>query len=127
VATVGHTLDSGVIVFDIPASMALGYVANSEQSTEDRLSSAEKLVAELTAHLENGARRFVIDLSCLNHIDSAGLGIVLGCRNLIAKAGGKVRAVTPHDGVRGVFDLTHLRTVLPLDRSLDAALAALDQ
>ena len=79
-----YTLGSGVTVFDIPESMVLSHVP-----------FAETLISEIKEHLEKGSRKFVIDLSRLNYIDSAGLGIVLGCRNLIAKVGGQVRAVTP--------------------------------
>lgn len=125
--TVGYTVDSGVTVFDIPESMALGYLAKAKPSAEDGLPFAEMLVAELKEHLEKGGRKFVIDLSRLNHIDSAGVGIVVGCRNLVVGAGGQVRAVIPQDRVHGIFDRHKISVILPLDRSLDAALAALGQ
>jgi anti-anti-sigma factor len=124
---IGYALDSGVTVFDIPESMALGYLANTVASSENRIVFAEKLVAEIKEHLAKGGRKFVIDLSRLNHIDSAGLGIVVGCRNLIANAGGVVRAVTPKDRVQGIFDIAHITAFLPLDLDLDAALGALAQ
>ena len=124
---IGYTLDSGVTVFDIPESMALGYLASAKASPEHRIVFAEKLVAEIKEHLAKGGRKFVIDLSRLNHIDSAGLGIVVGCRNLIADAGGVVRAVTPKDRVQGIFDIARITKFLPLDRDLAAALEALAQ
>ncbi len=125
-ATVGYKHDSGVMVFDIPESMALGYLAKTIPSAECGLSFAESLVAEIKQRLADGDRKFVIDLTRLSYIDSAGVGIVVGCRNLVVGAGGAVRAVTPQDRVHGVFDLHSLGSVLPLDRSLDAALAALN-
>jgi len=127
VKTVAYTLDSGVTVFDIPESMALGYPAKPKSPAEDRIMFAEMLVAEFKERLAKGDRKFVIDLSRLNYIDSIGVGLIVGCRNLVVEAGGQVRAVTPQDRVHGIFTLARINLVLPLDRSLDAALAALGQ
>ena len=123
---VGRTLDSGVVVFDVPESMALGYMAKAIPD-EQGLTAAESLVAEIKEHLANGSRKFVLDLGRLNHIDSAGVGIIIGCRNMVVEADGKVRAVIPQERVHGVFDLHKIDLVLPLDRSLDAALAAIGE
>lgn len=114
--TIAYTLRSGVTVFDIPESIVLSHVP-----------FAETLIAEIKEHLGKGDRKFVIDLSRLNYIDSAGLGIVVSCRNLIVKAGGQVRAVTPKERVQGTFDVTRIKLFLAVDLSLDAALGALSE
>ena len=75
---VAYTLDSGVIVLDIPESMALGYLARTRMAVDEKLDQMDLLLEELKRRIAAGGKKFVIDLSRLNHIDSAGVGMIVG-------------------------------------------------
>ena len=124
-AKVGQKLSTGITVFTVPNSMSLTYLAKLSAPGEDGLAFAEQFVAEIKQQLAAGDRKFVIDLTNLTTIDSAGVGIVVGCRNMIVEAGGQVRAVIPANHVQEVLDLSRINSVLPLDASVDKALTAL--
>ena len=123
--TLGQKLSTGITVFTVPNSMSLTYLAKLKGPGEDGLAFAEQFVAEIKQQLAAGDRKFVIDLTNLTTIDSAGVGIVVGCRNMIVEAGGQVRAVIPANHVQEVLDLSRINSVLPLDASVDKALTAL--
>ena len=123
--TVGMKLATGITVFSIPNSMALSYLAKLNSPGQDGLAFVEQFVAEIKQQLAAGDRKFVIDLTNLTTIDSAGVGIIVGCRNQIVEAGGKVRAVVPANHVQHVLDLNRISSVLPMDPNLDSALSAL--
>jgi len=65
----------------------------------------------------------VLDLGGVDFIDSAGLGVVLGALKRVRGAGGALRVVVDEPAVRQVFALTELDRIVPLDRTVDEAVA----
>ena len=96
-------------------------------------------VVELTGHLnlgnelmtveaavkrliEEGARKLVIDVTKLDYIDSAGIGMLVGCNGQMDRAGGKMRVAGAQGTVAKAFEVVHMDRIMSLDADVDAAL-----
>jgi anti-anti-sigma factor len=51
------------------------------------------LEASIRRMIDEGARKLIIDVSTLTYIDSAGIGVLVGCRGRIAQRDGHLRIV----------------------------------
>ena len=80
-----------------------------------RLSETEGLINSLIA---NGTPNLVLDLTNVDFVDSAGLGIIMRAFGEIEQRGGKFRVAGPTPQVRRLFEITHTATILPIDPDL---------
>ena len=71
--------------------------------------------------LESGIRRFVIDLSEVSHLDSAGCGEVISVHTSIQRQKGLLVFVNPTERVRLLWAHTRLNEVLNILNTLDEA------
>jgi len=95
-------------------------------------------VVELTGHLNlgnelmaleaavkriiaEGARKLVIDVTRLDYIDSAGIGMLVGCNGQIERAGGKMRVAGAQGAVARAFEVVHMDRITSLDADVDAS------
>lgn len=69
-----------------------------------------------------GARKLMIDLTHLDYIDSAGIGMLVGCNGQMDRAGGKMRVAGAHGAVAKAFEVVHMDRIVSLDADVDAAL-----
>ncbi len=96
-------------------------------------------VVELTGHLNlgnelmnvegavrrlivEGVRKLVIDLTRLEYIDSAGIGMLVGCNGQIERAGGQMRVAGAQGSVAKSFEVVHMDRITALDSDIDTAL-----
>jgi anti-sigma B factor antagonist len=96
-------------------------------------------VVELTGHLnlgnelmtletavkrviDEGARKLVIDVAALDYIDSAGIGMLVGCNGRMDRAGGKMRVAGAQGAVAKAFEIVHMGRIMPLDADVEVAL-----
>ena len=99
----------------------------------------ELTVVELTGHLnlgnelmsvenavkraiEEGARKLVIDVTGLDYIDSAGIGMLVACNGQMDRAGGKVRVAGAQGPVAKAFEIVHMDRITSLDPDVESAL-----
>jgi anti-sigma B factor antagonist len=99
-------------------------------------------VVELTGHLnlgnelmtveaavkraiDQGARKLVIDVTKLDYIDSAGIGMLVACNGQIERAGGKMRVAGAQGTVAKAFEIVHMDRITTLDADVDAAVRSL--
>lgn len=75
--------------------------------------------------LDHGVRRFVVDLSAVDLMDSCGLSVLIGIRKLVAGAGGNVAVVATSPTLLRLFEITRLNTVLQVVGDEPSALALL--
>ena len=75
--------------------------------------------------IQDGARKLVIDVAKLDYIDSAGIGMLVGCNGQMDRAGGKMRVAGAHGTVAKTFEVVHMDRIMPLDADLEAALGNL--
>jgi anti-sigma B factor antagonist len=95
-------------------------------------------VVELTGHLnlgnelmtvesavkraiDQGARKLVIDVTKLDYIDSAGIGMLVACNGQIERAGGKMRVAGAQGTVAKAFEIVHMDRITTLDADVAAA------
>ena len=96
-------------------------------------------VVELTGHLNlgnelmsveaavkrvigEGARKLVFDVTRLDYIDSAGIGMLVGCNGQIERAGGKMRVAGAQGAVAKAFEVVHMDRITSLDADVATAL-----
>ena len=80
---------------------------------------------ELAAELGN-ARAVAIDLSGLSYLDSAGLALLSRLAGRLSELSGSLRLVVPPDAFVGrTLSISGLASAIPVDETVEAALAAL--
>lgn len=86
---------SGITVVEIEGRLALG----------NRLMEIEWQLKQL---IDGGARKLVFDLSKLEYIDSAGVGMLMLCSGLLEQSKGKLVLAGVNGVPKRVFDVVHL-------------------
>ena len=108
----------------------------SERSTEDITildlltpvsgdGSHQLFIPQIEALLEEGRRKFILNLTELTWINSSGLGVFIGARRRIDEAGGQMVFCGVNARIQGILDVTALSTMWTIVPDIDAALAAL--
>lgn len=86
----------------------------------NRLSETEALSNSLVAE---GARKIVLDLTYVDVVDSAGLGVIMHISSLLEQHGGLFRIAGPNDRVRHLLAVTHTDRLLVVDDHLDTSVS----
>jgi anti-anti-sigma factor len=81
----------------------------------NRLSEMEGLVHSLIA---DGVRKLVLDLTHVEFVDSAGLGVIMRAFGEIEQSGGQLRIAGASEQVQRLFNITHTGAILTLDPDL---------
>lgn len=85
--------------------------------------SAPKLREQLDALLEKGVTRFVLDLSGVPFLDSAGMAVLVSLLKRARNQNGDVRLVWPVEAAaRRILRLTKFDKVFTMAESVEAAL-----
>jgi len=77
---------------------------------------AEQLESIVRKQVESGDRRFVLDATGLEYIDSAGIGALVSALSSVKKAGGELRLAGANQRIVRLFSMTgvdKLVTVYP--------------
>lgn len=105
-------VEPDIIVVELSGTLALG--AESQR--------IESLVEEL---IKKGSRRIVVDMSGVEHIDSAGIGMVALAAGRMREAGGKLAVVAASEGrVRQLLTQTQMNTIVTVCASADEAVGS---
>jgi anti-sigma B factor antagonist len=72
----------------------------------------------------DGVQKLILDLSGIEYLDSAGLGVIMILYGNMQERSGKLRVVAPGPKVLEVFKLTHTDWILTIDSSIEAALVS---
>jgi anti-sigma B factor antagonist len=90
----------------------------------NRLSEMEALVNSL---LEDGTRKLVLDLTHVEFVDSAGLGVIMRAFGEIEQLGGQLRICGSNDQVQRLFNITHTGKILTIDPDLVTSVKKLQE
>jgi anti-sigma B factor antagonist len=101
-------IEPDLTVVEISGRLNLG---NTLLSIEN---SIERLIAE-------GARKLIVDLTGLDYIDSAGIGVLVSCSGHVEQSGGRMRIAGAHGIVARAFELVHMDRIAPLDADVESA------
>ncbi|HOK45804.1 MAG TPA: STAS domain-containing protein [Bryobacteraceae bacterium] len=102
---------SGVVVIELAGKMMLGDA-----------NAVEDLITRL---LQEGRRKFVVDLSGVTHIDSTGIGKCIASLGKVGQAGGALVMAGATGMVREGFRVTRLDTVFRFYPDVESAVAAI--
>lgn len=80
-----------------------------------RLSETEAVIQSL---IQKGTRKLVLDLTHVDFVDSAGLGIIMRIFGEIGQRGGQFRIAGANAQVQRLFDITHTAAILTTDPDL---------
>ena len=89
------------------------------------LYTAPELKRELHRLVDEGATRFVVDMTGTTFIDSTTLGVLLSVVKRVRPEGGAVVLVCPDPNVRRIFEITLLDRVFVIVDTRDDAVAEL--
>jgi anti-anti-sigma factor len=103
--------DPTTAVFRLTGRMTLGM----------RLREVESKISEVA---DKDVRKLILDLSAIEFLDSAGLGVLMILYGNMKVRGGQLRVVAPGAKVLDVLKMTHTDSILPIDPNLETALAA---
>ncbi|MEC8999561.1 MAG: STAS domain-containing protein [Actinomycetota bacterium] len=98
-----------------PAGVVLRALGDLDMAGVPRLRSA------VVSEVDGGTRLLVLDLTGVDHLDSAGLGAVIGALRRLRTHNGDLRLVCPEPRLRRVFEACDLDRVLELHDDVDAA------
>ncbi len=111
---------------DIPSRQLDPEVTLLEPSDKLALGcGSERLEQQIEQLLGEGRRKFIVDLSKVVFIDSAGVGALIACWGKVKQAGGQFRVAGAQSRVLRELRMTALDNVLPLEPSVDSALKSL--
>lgn len=106
-----RNVDPDITVVELAGRLNLGNTLQSIESTIHKL-------------IDEGARKLVVDLSSLTYIDSAGMGMLIGCNGRMEQAGGRMRVAGAKGMVAQSFSVAHVERILPFHPDADAACGA---
>ena len=86
-------LESGYAVINISGRLALG-------------GETEKLNAAIKALLQKEHKKFVLDITGLDYVDSSGVGMLVACLTSIRRSGGELKMVGANPRIRHIFSMT---------------------
>jgi anti-anti-sigma factor len=85
--------------------------------------SAPDLRAKLDQLVEQGAQRFVLDLTAVPFLDSAGMAVLVSLLKRARQLGGDVRLIWPaEEAASRILRLTKFDRVFTMANTVDAAL-----
>ena len=90
----------------------------------NRLSEMEGLVNSLLA---DGVRKLVLDLTHVEFVDSAGLGLIMRAFGEVEQLGGKLRICGASEQAQRLFNITHTGTILTIDPDLVTSVKKLQE
>jgi anti-sigma B factor antagonist len=70
----------------------------------------------------DGSRHVVVDLTGLDFIDSAAIGMLISCGGTMDQAGGAFRIAGAHGTVAKTFDVVHMDRIVPVDADIETSL-----
>jgi anti-sigma B factor antagonist len=108
---VERAVDPDITVIEVSGRLALGRESQRIETLAEDLS-------------KRGSPRVVIDLSAVEYIDSAGIGILALASGKVKEAGGKLALVAPDGKVMHMLKLTQMDVILTVRGSVNEALAA---
>jgi anti-anti-sigma factor len=76
----------------------------------------------LIKFIEEGSKRFIIDLSNVNVMNSSGLGTLIASLTVIKKNGGELKIAGANSKIQNLFTVTKLNTIFELSESSQIAL-----
>jgi anti-sigma B factor antagonist len=72
---------------------------------------SQPFIADL---LDSSARKLIVDLAGIEHMDSSGVQLMVQCSSVVKNAGGSLLLASASPRVARLFQITRLDSILPL-------------
>lgn len=82
---------------------------------------AKEFKNQMSALVDAGRIKVIIDMARVDFVDSSGLGSLVGALKLVNNHGGDIKIVSPRPEVRTIFELTRLHRIFDMFETLDIA------
>jgi anti-sigma B factor antagonist len=106
-----ENLPQGIAVVRLSGGLTLG---TSLKIADSQIQSA----------IGAGVSRMVIDLTSVEYVDSAGLGMLMYAYGMLNEKKGTLRLCGVADRVKSLLQMTKTDMFLPMDKTVDESLAA---
>lgn len=107
---IGERTLNDITVLDLDGSLA------REENAQFR--------AHVTAAINAGARKLILNLASVPHMDSSGLGELISCYTTMQRVSGSVKLLQPNHRLQNLLVITKLITVFETFDSEPAAIAS---
>jgi anti-sigma B factor antagonist len=77
---------------------------------------------QIAAVINTGARKLLLNLAGVSHMDSSGLGELISCYNAMQKLGGNVKLLSPNHRLQNLLAITKLNTLFEVFHTEPAAI-----
>src|SRR5438067_12182779 len=104
-------IEPDVTVMELRGKLALGR-------------ESQRIEARMEEYARNGIRRVILDLSGVDYIDSAGIGMVALASGKIKEIGGKLAVVAPEGRVLHLLKLTQMNSIVTVRATVGEAEAS---
>jgi len=94
-------LESGYAVVTITGRLALG-------------GETEKLIAAVNSLLQRDQKKFIVDITALDYVDSSGVGTLVSCLTNVKKAGGELKLVGANPRIKRIFNMTGVDNLIQI-------------
>lgn len=94
-------IDPGIVILEISGRFIMG-------------TDCQQLDREVDAHILQNEKRFIFDLSGVDHVDSAAVGQIVKSYSKLKKSGGSLRLAGVKGMVDGVLKLTQVHKVIEI-------------
>jgi len=75
--------------------------------------------------IQKGVRKLIVDLTHVEIVDSAGLGVLMHIFGELEQAGGTMRVAGASNRVANIFQVTHTNGILAIDADLMSSVKVL--
>ena len=103
-------LDTGLAVVTITGRLSLG-------------GETERLDAAVKGLLLQDQKKFILDITTLESVDSSGIGMLVSCLTNVKKAGGELKLAGANPRLRRILAMTGVDTMMPMFDTLADATA----
>ncbi|MFZ0707996.1 MAG: STAS domain-containing protein [Candidatus Korobacteraceae bacterium] len=101
----------GVVIVDLFGQLRLG----------EGTSRLRQVVQELLAE---GYRKLLLNMENVLHVDSSGIGELMGCYTSVKNSGGQLKLLQLHKNVRNLLEVTRLYSIFDTYEDLPSAVRA---
>lgn len=101
-------MDPGIVVLEMEGRFLMG-------------PDCVQVFQEVQEHISRNEKKFIFDLTAIDHIDSAAVGNIVKCYSTLKKSGGTLRLAGAKGMVEAVLKLTQVHRVIPISPTAQEA------
>jgi len=83
--------------------------------------TSEAVKNEIYKYLDQGIKKFVIDLEKVSRMNSSGLGILISALTSVRNKGGELRLAALNENMEGILVMTKLNTIFDIHMTAEGA------